>query len=116
MTQNSQQVLNYMKKNYGKEMSKQDIAKALGISVPAVTGTMNSLLKKGYATTTREEIVEDSPATETRKAQTHKVMYHALTETGLSYDPVAEAEAKAAEHEAEKARKAAERAAAKAAM
>ena len=116
MTVNSERVLNYLKANYSKEFSKQQIAKALGISVPAVTGTMNSLLKKGYATTTREEIVEDSPATETRKAQTHKVMYHALTEAGLSYDPVAEAEAKAAEKEAEMGRKAAERAAAKAAM
>ena len=93
---NSELVLNFMKQNYGKEFSKQEIAKNLGISLPAVTGTMNSLIKKGYAITTREETVEDAPATETRKAQTHVVKYHTLTEAGLSYDPVAEAAEKAA--------------------
>ena len=112
MTVNSEMVLNYMKNNYGKEMSKQDIAVALGISVPAVTGTMNGLIKKGYATT-RDEVVEEAPETETSKAKTRVIKYHTLTEAGLAYDPVAEAEQKAAEKEAEKARKAAERAAAK---
>lgn len=115
MTQNSELVLNFMKKNYGKEFSKQQIAEALGISVPAVTGSMNSLIKKEYAVTTREETVVDAEATETRKAKTHVVKYHALTEAGLAYDPVAEEEAKAAAKAAEKERKAAERAAAKAA-
>lgn len=114
-TINSQMVLNYMKKNYNNEMSKQEIAEALGLSVPAVTGSMNALIKKGYAITTREETVEDAPATDTRKAKTHVVKYHTLTEAGLEYDPVAEEEAKAAAKAAEKERKAAERAAAKAA-
>lgn len=113
-TINAQMVLNYMKQHYGEEMSKQQIAEALGLSVPAVTGTMNSLIKKEYAITTREETVEDAPATETRKAKTHVVKYHTLTEAGLAYDPVAEEEAKAAAKAAEKERKAAERAAAKA--
>lgn len=114
-TVNSERVLNYLKSNYGKEFSKPQIADALGISVPAVTGTVNALAKKGYVTTTREEVVELSPATETRKAQTKTVKYHTLTEAGLAYDPVAEAEALAAAKAAEKERKAAERAAAKAA-
>lgn len=114
-TINAQMVINYMKQHYSEEYSKQDIAAALGLSVPAVTGTMNSLIKKGYAITTREETVEDTPATETRKAKTHVVKYHTLTEAGLAYDPVAEEEAKAAAKAAEKERKAAERAAAKAA-
>ena len=112
-TANSEIILNYLKANYDKEMSKQEIASALGLSVPTVTGTMNALIKKQYAVTTREETIEDSPATETHKAKTHVVKYHMLTEAGRNYDPVAEAEAKAAEKEAEKARKAAERAAAK---
>lgn len=111
---NSELVLNYMKQHYGEELSKQDMATALGISIPAVTGTVNALIKKGYAVTTREETIEDEPATETRKAKTHVVKYHTLTESGLAYDPVAEAEERAAAKEAEKARKAAERAAAKA--
>ena len=46
MTQNSEQVLNFLKQNYGTEFSKQQIAEALGISVPAVTGSMNSPIKK----------------------------------------------------------------------
>ena len=110
---NSELVLNYMKNHFGEEKSKQEIAAELGISVPAVTGTMNSLIKKGYAITTREEEVEDAQATETRKAKTHTVKYHTLTEAGLAYDPVAEAEERAAAKEAEKARRAAEKAAAK---
>lgn len=115
MTVNSERVLNYLKNNYGKEFSKQEIADALGISVPAVTGSMNGLIKGGYAATTREETVEVTPATETRKAQTKVVKYHTLTESGLAYDPVAVAAEKEAAKAAEKERKAAERAAAKAA-
>ena len=111
MTINSERVLNFLKQNFGKEFSKQELVAALNISMPAVTGTMNALIKKGYATTTREETIEDEPATATRKAKTHVVKYHTLTEEGLAYDPVAEEQAK----QAEKERKAAERAAAKAA-
>lgn len=116
-TQNSELVLNYLKTNYGKEFSKAEIAEALGISIPAVTGTINALAKpeKGYVVTTREETVELEPATETRKAKTKVVKYHTLTEKGLAYDPVAEAAEKEALKQAEKERKAAERAAARAA-
>ena len=114
-TINSERVLNYMKEHYGEELTKQDIADALGITIPAVTGSMNSLIKKKYAVTTREDVIEDAPATETRKAKTHKVLYHTLTEEGLAYDPVAEEEAKKAANEAKKAARAAERAAKKAA-
>jgi len=104
---NSELVLNYLKNNYGHEFSKQELVEALGISLPSVTGTMNALIKKGYAKTTREETIELVPATETRKAQTKVVKYHTLTEAGLTYDPVAEEAAKKAEKEAAKAAKAA---------
>ena len=114
MTQNSEMVLSYLKRNYGKEFTKQEIADALGISVPAVTGSINGLVKKGYVTERLEE-VEVEPATETRKAKVKVVRHETLTEAGLSYDPVAEEEAKAAAKAAEKERKAAEKAAAKAA-
>lgn len=43
MTANSELVLNLLKKNYGKEFSKKELADALGISVPAVTGSINGL-------------------------------------------------------------------------
>lgn len=114
-TLNSKMILEYMKQHFGEELSKQQIADALGLSVPAVTGTVNSLIKKSYAITTREEVIEVEPGTETRKPKTRTVKYHTLTEAGLAYDPVAEEEAKAAAKAAEKERKAAERAAAKAA-
>ena len=91
-TVNSERVLNYLKEHYGEELTKAQISEALDIT-----------------------IIEDEPATETRKAKTHKVLYHTLTEAGLAYDPVAEEAQKAAEKEAAKAARAAERAAKKAA-
>ncbi|MBO7693637.1 MAG: MarR family transcriptional regulator [Methanobrevibacter sp.] len=111
---NSEKVLNFLKAHYGQEYSKQQIADALNITVPAVTGTINSLIKKNYATTTREEKEVISEATETRKERFRMIKYHTLTESGLAYDPVAEEAAKAEQKAAEKARKAAEKAAAKA--
>ena len=92
---NSEKVLNYMKAHYGTEMTKQQIADALDITIPAVTGTINALIKKNYATTTREEKEVISEATETRKEQFRMIKYHMLTEAGLAYDPVAEEAAKA---------------------
>lgn len=111
MTVNSELVLNYLKKNFGKEFSKHEIAQALGIPLPAVTCTINALTKKGYAVITREETVELEPATETRKAKVKVVKYHTLNEAGLAYDPAAEEAEKAAAKEAAKAARAAERAA-----
>ena len=114
ITPNSELVLNYLKKNFGQEFTKQEIAETLGISVPAVTGSINGLVKKGYVTERMEE-VEVEPATDTRKAKIKTVRHETLTEAGLAYDPIAEEEAKQAAKAAEKERKAAERAAAKAA-
>ena len=115
MTTNSEMVLNFLKKNYGKEFTKAEIAEALGISIPAVTGSLNGLIKNKYAVTTHTDDVVLAEATETRKAQIKKVQFHTLTEAGLAYDPVAEEAKKAEEKEAKKAARAAERAAAKAA-
>lgn len=110
MTINSELVLNYLKNNYGKEFTKQEIVEALNISLPAVTGSINSLVKKGYVTERLEE-VEVEPATETKKAKIKVVRHETLTEAGLTYDPIAEEAAKAAEKEAAKAAKAAAKAA-----
>lgn len=115
MTQNSELVLNFLKRNFGKEFSKKEIAEALNISIPSVTGSINGLTRNGYAEISHTEEVVEQEATETRKAKVKQVPYHRLTEAGLAYDPVAEAEAKAAAKAAEKERKAAEKAAAKAA-
>lgn len=115
MTVNSERVLNFLKEHYGNEYSKKEISEALGISLSAVIGSINPLEKNGYTRITRTETVELEPATETRKAKTKEVKYHTLTEAGLTYDPVAEEQAKLAAKQAEKERKAAEKAAAKAA-
>ncbi len=112
MTINSEQVLNYMKAHYGEELTKQDIVEALGISLPAVTGSINGLVKRGFVTERIEEI-EVEPATDTRKAKIKTVRHETLTEAGLAYDPVAEEAEKLAAKEAAKAARAAEKAAAK---
>ena len=107
MTGVSLNVLNFLKANYGKEFSKQEIAAQLGVSLSTVTGSMNSLMKKGYARETRREMIEDRPATETSKGHTKPLIFHTLTEEGLAYDPEAEEAQKLAEKEAAKAAKAA---------
>ena len=115
MTTNSIAVFNFLKNNYGKEFSKQQIAETLGIPLSAVVGAINAQVKAGRVLKTRTETIEVTPATETRKAVTKDIVYHTLAEDALTYDPVAEEERKAAEKEALKAEKAAARAAAKAA-
>ena len=105
MTINSEQVLNYMKAHYGEELTKQDIVEALGISLPAVTGSINGLVKRGFVTERIEEI-EVEPATDTRKAKIKTVRHETLTEA-------AEEAEKLAAKEAAKAARAAEKAAAK---
>ena len=116
-TVNSLAVLNFLKQHFGSAYSKAEIAEALGISIRAVTGTINALSRpeKKYCVIDHVETVEESPETETRKAKVKEVKYHTLTEAGLAYDPIKEEEEKQAAKEAEKARRAAERAAAKAA-
>ena len=114
-TPNSIAVFNYLKSNFGKEFSKQEIAEALNIPLASVVGAINAQMKAGRVLKTREEVVELEPATETRKAKTKTIVYHTLAESALTFDPVEEDARKAAEKEAEKAAKAAARAAAKAA-
>ena len=111
MTVGSVSVLNFLKANYGQEFSKQQIAKELGVSLSTVTGSMNSLMKKGYARETRREMIEDRPATETSKGHSKPLVFHTLTEAGLGYDPEAEEAQKLAEKEAARAAKAAAKAA-----
>ena len=110
ITNNSELVLNFLKTNFGKEFTKQEIAEALGISIPAVTGSINGLVKKSYVTERLEE-VEIEPKTETRKAKVKTIRHETLTEAGLAYDPIAEEEAKQAEKAAARERRAAEKAA-----
>lgn len=87
MTPNARRILDYMKQNFGSEMTKQDIAATLGLSVSAVVGTTNSLLKKGYATE-RQEVSLDE------KGKEKTIKYVTLTEEGNDFDPDAAAPAK----------------------
>ena len=68
-------------------MTKQAIAAETCLSVQAVTGTINSLVKKGLATDRTEDVVLE----EGKKPKT--VHYHMLTDDGLAYDPIAAEEA-----------------------
>lgn len=87
MTTNSLNVFEFLKNHPGEEMTKQAIAAELCISVQAVTGSINALIKKGLATDHTEEVtLEDG-----KKPKT--VHYHMLTDEGLAYDPIAAEEA-----------------------
>lgn len=117
ISDNTARILEFLKKNFGKEFSKEEIAETLSVSPRAVTGAIsgiNGLLSRGFVTERTEE-VEVEPATETRKAKMKTIRYETLTEAGLAYDPEAEeaarqtriAEKKAAEKAAREAAKAA---------
>lgn len=80
MTANARRILDHMKQNYGSEATKQEIAAELGLSVSAVVGTTNSLLKKGFAVERQEETLDE-------KGKAKVLKYVSLTEEGLNYDP-----------------------------
>lgn len=109
MTANASVIFEFMKNHPGEEMTKQEIAAQTGLSVQAVTGTTNSLIKKGYAVESQETV----EVTEGEKVKTKIVKRVKLTDAGLAYDPVAEEEARKAEKERVKAEKAMAKAAAK---
>lgn len=111
---NSEKVLAFLKSNYGTEVTKQQIAEALGVSLSAVNGSVNGLAKKKLLIERCEE-VEMEPATETKKAKMKTVRHIQLNEAGLAFDfETYEAEQKA-KKEAERAAAREAKAAAKAA-
>ena len=83
MTENSRKVFDYLRAHYGEKVT-QDVAAALGVSLSAVTGSVNGLAstKKhpAYAIRTEAEI----PAED---GKTAKVKYVSLTEEGMAFDP-----------------------------
>lgn len=87
MTENSRKIFDFLKANYGEELTGNDIKDALGVSISAVTGTVNGLVKKGYAVRNEVTITgaDKKPAI---------VKYITLTEAGLDFDPDAEVEKK----------------------
>lgn len=90
MTENSRRVFNFLKENYGKNFTAQEIAAALDVSVNAVTGSVNGLCRDtkhpAYAMRTETQV-------EGADGKVATVKYISLTEEGLAFDPDA-AEAK----------------------
>lgn len=82
MTENSIRVFNYLKEHYGEELTAQNIAADLDISIAAVTGSVNGLVKK--------ERAMRSEATTEVDGKEVTVKYISLTDAGLDFDPTAE--------------------------
>ena len=108
MTENSSKVLDCLKKHPNKEFTKHELVEELDISIAAVTGSVNGLVKKGLAEE-RTEIFKPLKA----GGKPTEVRWVKINEAGLAFDPVEEERRIAREKaEATAARKAA-RAAAK---
>lgn len=83
MTQNSRLVFDYLKDNFGEKLTHQSIVAALGVSSATVSGSVNGLVKKGYAVRNEETEMDENG-----KAVT--VKYITLTDDGYAFDPDAE--------------------------
>lgn len=82
MTENSRKVFEYLKKNKGQELTKYEIVEELDVPISAVTGCVNSLVKKGYAEERQEVLMPMHPSQKPTVLRWVK-----LTEEGLKYDP-----------------------------
>lgn len=101
MTENSKNVFHFLHDNAGLNITAQEIAQKLGITISAVTGSVNGLVKKGYA-------IRNEETSTSEDGKTVVVKYIALTDEGMAFDPEkAEAEEKAAKEAAKAARAAA---------
>lgn len=83
MKETSRQVFEFLKANYGTNLTANDIAGALGVSVPTVTASVNGLVKKGYA-------IRDAVTTPGADGKEVVTKYISLTEAGLDFNPDAE--------------------------
>ena len=81
MKENTNAIFMYLKEHHGEQITAQEIAEALGLSVKSVVGSVNSFVKKQWAVRSDEVKVEgmDKP-----------VKFISLTEAGLAVDPDAE--------------------------
>ncbi len=87
MKESSRNVFNYLKANYGTPLTNNDIATALGVSGSTVVGSVQGLVRKGYAVRTDDEVTGQD-------GKVVKIKHISLTETGLEFNPDAETEAK----------------------
>ena len=81
MKENTKAIFMYLKEHNGEQITAQEIAEALGLSVKSVVGSVSSFVKKQWAVRSDEVKVEgmDKP-----------VKFISLTEAGLAVDPDAE--------------------------
>lgn len=85
MTEGSKRVFSFLKANQGQKLTAQEIAAALDVKVNVVTGSVNGLVKKGYAIREAGEVMaEDGKA--------KSINYISLTAEGAAFDPDAQAE------------------------
>lgn len=87
MKETSRSIFEFLKANYGADLTANDIASALGVSVPTVTASVNGLVKKGYA-------VRNAVTTEGADGKSVVTKYISLTEAGLDFNPDADENAK----------------------
>ncbi len=87
MKETSRSIFEFLKANYGADLTANDIASALGVSVPTVTASVNGLVKKGYA-------VRNAVTTEGADGKSVVTKYISLTEVGLDFNPDADENAK----------------------
>ena len=88
MTENSRKVFDFLKANNNVQITGQEIAKELDVTINAVTGSVNGLVKKGFAV--REEVTATDDAGKPKITK-----YIKLTDAGMAHDPDAVEEAKA---------------------
>ena len=87
MTENSRKVFDFLKANFGEKLTHQGIVAAPGVSSAAVSGSVNGLVKKGFAVRNEETEMDENG-----KAIT--VKYITLTDEGYAFDPDAVEEKK----------------------
>lgn len=85
MTENSVKVLEFLKKHPNKEFTKHEIVEELDISMAAVTGSVNGLVKKGLADE-RLEVFKPLSA----GSKPTEIRWVKINEEGLKFDPVEE--------------------------
>lgn len=94
MTDNGIKVLNYLKKKYPNEVTKEQIMADTGLSSGVVQAALTGFgsLKRMGLINDRSEVIELEPAVEAtetsrgRKAKIKTIAYYALNEEGLTFE------------------------------
>jgi len=81
MTDNSRKVFEYLKKvnEAGEKVTAAEVAEAVGVSIPAVTGSFNGLVKKELGFREEDKVEVDGKEKD--------VKYLILNKAAFSYDP-----------------------------